>query len=45
VTSAWRAAGEPDRAHLAVEPLLAVTGGGTWDTVHARLAQSSSPSS
>jgi DNA-binding SARP family transcriptional activator/tetratricopeptide (TPR) repeat protein len=45
VASAWRATGEPDRAHLAVEPLLAVTGGGTWDTVHARLAQSSSPSS
>jgi DNA-binding SARP family transcriptional activator/tetratricopeptide (TPR) repeat protein len=45
VASAWLAAGEPERARAAVEPLLAVTGSGTWDVVHSRLAQSSSPSS
>jgi len=45
VATAWLAAGEPDRARATVAPLLAVTGHGTWDAVHARLAQSSSASS
>ena len=45
VSSAWLAAGEPERARETVAPLLAVTGGGSWDAVHARLRQSSSASS
>jgi ATP/maltotriose-dependent transcriptional regulator MalT len=45
VAAAWLAAGEPDRARSTVAPLLAVTGHGTWDAVHARLGQSSSPRS
>jgi DNA-binding SARP family transcriptional activator len=45
VASAWLEAGEPERAHDALTPLLAATGNGTWDAVHARLRQSSSPSS
>jgi len=45
VASAWITAGEPQRAAAAVAPLLAATGGGTWDAVHARLRQRSSPSS
>jgi ATP/maltotriose-dependent transcriptional regulator MalT len=45
VAAAWVAAGEPDRARSTVAPLLAVTGGGTWDAVHTRLRQRSSPSS
>jgi DNA-binding SARP family transcriptional activator len=45
VAAAWLAVGEPDRAGAAVAPLLGVTGGGTWDAVHMRLSQSSSPSS
>jgi tetratricopeptide (TPR) repeat protein len=45
VASAWVRAGEPTAAHDAVAPLLDVTGGGTWDAVHERLRQSSSPSS
>jgi DNA-binding SARP family transcriptional activator len=45
VSAAWVAAGEPERAAAAVAPLLDVTGGGTWDVVHDRLRQSSSPSS
>jgi tetratricopeptide (TPR) repeat protein len=45
VAAAWISAGEPERARAALEPLLAVTGNGTWDAVHLRLRQSSSPSS
>jgi DNA-binding SARP family transcriptional activator len=45
VAAAWIAAGEPERATDTVAPLLDATGGGTWDAVHARLRQSSSPSS
>jgi tetratricopeptide (TPR) repeat protein len=43
--TAWMRAGEPDRARAAASPLLGVTGAGRWDAVHARLRQSSSPSS
>ncbi len=45
VAAAWASAGEPDRARAAVAPLLAVTGDGSWDAVHARLRQRSSASS
>ena len=45
VAAAWVAAGEPERASAAVAPLLAVTGDGTWDAVHARLRQRSSATS
>jgi len=45
VAGGWMDAGRPDRARAAVAPLLAVTGGGTWDSVHHRLRQRSSPSS
>ncbi len=43
--TAWMRAGEPARARSAVSPLVAVTGSGRWDAVHADLLQSSSPSS
>ena len=33
--------GEPERAHRALAPLLAVTGPGTWAAVHDRLSQRS----
>ena len=45
VAAGWVSAGEPERATAALAPLLAVTGGGTWDAVHRRLRQSSSPRS
>jgi DNA-binding SARP family transcriptional activator/tetratricopeptide (TPR) repeat protein len=45
VAAAWVAAGEPDRGRAAAAPLLDVTGSGTWDAVHARLRQSTSPRS
>ena len=45
VAAAWVAAGEPERASAALAPLLAVTGDGTWDAVHARLRQRSSATS
>ena len=45
VAATWVAAGEPERASAAVAPLLAVTGDGTWDAVHARLRQRSSATS
>jgi tetratricopeptide (TPR) repeat protein len=42
VASAWLAAGEPERAHRALAPLLSVTGPGAWAVVHDRLGRRSS---
>jgi tetratricopeptide (TPR) repeat protein len=45
IATAWLRAGEPARARTAVQPLLDVTGGRSWDALHDRLAQRSSASS
>ncbi len=45
VAEAWRAAGEPARASATLAPLVAATGPRHWGGLHARLRQSSSPSS
>ena len=43
MATAWTRVGELERARAAVSPLLAATGAGRWDAVHAGLLQRSSP--